>query len=124
MDRYILKLSNVQLHGFSDASEQAYGPVVYLCIVTSEKIIISILSSKTKVAPIKQLSIPRLELQAALLLTRLLISIRNAVLSELPFQCWTDSGIVLTWLRQHASNWKTFIANRISEMQTSLPEHV
>ncbi|XP_070518846.1 uncharacterized protein [Cardiocondyla obscurior] len=114
----------IQLHGFSDASEQAYGAVIYLRVITKEgRIIVSLLASKTRVAPIKQLSIPRLELQAAILLARLTVATRRArTLAQVPVQCWCDSSIVLAWLRQHPSKWKQFIANRVSEIQTLLPD--
>ncbi|XP_070519420.1 uncharacterized protein [Cardiocondyla obscurior] len=114
----------VQLHGFSDASEQAYGAVIYLRLTNKEgRIIVSLLASKTRVAPIKQLSIPRLELQAAVLLARLAVATRRArALAQVPVQCWCDSSIVLACLRQHPSKWKQFIANRVSEIQTLLPD--
>ena len=52
----------VDLHGFSDASECAYAGVVYLRMIDSDgRIHISIVTSKTKVAPIKRLTIPRLD---------------------------------------------------------------
>ena len=64
---------STQLHGFSDASEEAYAGVVYLRIEYSTKRVhTSLVISKTKVYPIKRLSIPRLELCGAQTLTRLL----------------------------------------------------
>lgn len=70
---------DIQLHGFSDASEVAYSAVLYLRVTRgSGEVIVNLLISKTKVAPIQQLSLPRLELQAAVLLARLIGSIREA----------------------------------------------
>ena len=68
-------------------------------------------------APFKPVLIPRLELQATLLLARLITSIRNVrLLSHIQYQCWNDASIVLTWLSQHASRCKTFVANRVAEV--------
>ena len=77
---YFLKdvqVVSTQLHGFSDASESAYAGVVYLRMVDSHgKVHISLVASKTKVAPLKRLTIPRLELCGAQLLTKLLDHVR------------------------------------------------
>ncbi|XP_051167305.1 uncharacterized protein LOC127285366 [Leptopilina boulardi] len=100
----------VQIHGFADASEVAYGAVLYLRVtLSSHEVITQIITSKTKVAPVKQISIPRLELQAATLLSRLITSVRQSEpFSNLSIQCWTDSTIVLSWLNKHASHWHTY----------------
>ena len=73
----------IQLHGFSDASKRAYGAVVYIRSVYEDgHIDVRLISSKTKVAPIKQQSIPRLELLGATILVRLVNTVkhRNRVL--------------------------------------------
>lgn len=70
---------SVELHGFSDAPIQAYSAVVYLRFVDDSGLThVSLIASKTRVAPIKQKSLPRLELCGALLLARLLKRIENA----------------------------------------------
>lgn len=69
------------------------------------------------------MSIPRLELTAAVLLARLMHSIRTMLrLFSLPCHGWTDSTVTLAWLRQHPSTWRTFIAHRVSKIQTLLPD--
>ena len=73
-------LVSKQLHGFSDASEDAYSAVIYLQMIDSLRDIhISLVTSKTKVSPIKRQSIPRLELCGALLLARLLNHTREVL---------------------------------------------
>lgn len=67
-----------QLHGFSDASTLAYGGAVYIrTFYADTDVVVSLVSSKTKVAPMKKLTIPRLELCGALLLSQLLDSVAN-----------------------------------------------
>ncbi|XP_011858701.1 PREDICTED: uncharacterized protein LOC105556228 [Vollenhovia emeryi] len=112
-----------EIHGFADASSVAYAAVVYLKTVSkSGKITISLLTAKSKVAPVKPLSIPRLELSAAVLLSRLICFVQCSLRVEISrCVCWTDSTIVLAWLKQHPSQWKTFVANRVSEVQTNVP---
>ena len=74
------KIISTQLHGFSDASELAYAGAVYLRMCDSEgNVHGSLVTSKTKVAPIKRLTIPRLELCGAHLLAQLLHHVREAL---------------------------------------------
>ena len=114
-----------QLHRFSDASNDAYGAAVYLRTVDNAgNVQISLIMSKTKVAPLKPVSVHRLELQAALLLAQLVVALRDVrAFADLPVQCWTDSSITLAWLRKHASTWKLFVCNRVAENQELLPTH-
>ncbi|KAF8768404.1 hypothetical protein HNY73_021227 [Argiope bruennichi] len=86
--------SDIQLHGFCDASTKAFAAVVYL---KSRQNQVSLVSAKTRVAPIKQLTIPRLELCGALLLAELITAIEKALSFPIKERyLWTDSTIVLT----------------------------
>lgn len=99
---------SIELHGFSDASSRAYAAVVYLRVLNSmDQFNVSLLISKTKVAPIKTISIPRLELCAAVLLAKLVRFVQTSLnISAAPVYCWSDSTITLSWMRQHPSCWK------------------
>lgn len=106
--------SEIELHGFCDASEMAYAAAIY---VKSKNINnetkITLLVAKTKVAPIKKLTIPRLELCGALLLARLAKKVINAMqINYQKIYMWSDSKIVLAWLNGNPKRWKTFVANQ------------
>ena len=90
-------IASMQLHGFSDASQQAYAGVVYLRITDSEgDVYVYLVSSKTKVAPIKRLTIPRLELCGAHVLAQLLHHVKEVFGIPLSMvHAWTDSTIVV-----------------------------
>ena len=83
---------------------------------------VSILSSKTRVAPIKPLTIPRLELCGALLTSRLLkASAEDLQVDSSHMFAWTDSSIVLSWLRSSVSRLKVYVANGVPEITESVP---
>ena len=89
-----------ELHGFCDASEQAYTAVIYLCMMDLDGgIQVSFVTSKTKVAPIKRLTIPYLELCGVYLLAQLLLHVQQFFnLLLIQKYAWTDRTIVLSWL--------------------------
>ncbi|XP_054718508.1 uncharacterized protein LOC129227912 [Uloborus diversus] len=109
-----------EIHAFSDASQRAYGAVIYLrCADTSGNFTTRLLCSKSRICPLKMLTIPRLELCGALLLARLVNKI--SLILELPISktfCWTDSSIVLWWINTPVTNLKTYVANRVAEIVT------
>lgn len=107
---------NVQLHHFSDASEYGYGAVSYLRIVDDKGIIsCSFVLGKSRVTPLKVVSIPRLELTAAVVAVKLNCLIRNEI--EYPIHdtiYWTDSTVVLQYIRNESRRFQTFVANRVA----------
>ena len=111
------------LLGFSDASEDAYAAVVYLRMVDSKgRAHVTLVTSKTKVAPIKRLSIPRLELCGALLLSKLLDHTRNVFgMSVNNVDAWTDSTVVLSWLSGNPRRFKTYVGNRVAQIVNRIP---
>ena len=112
-----------QLHGFCDASESAYAGVAYLRTTDSKgEVHISLVASKTRVAPIKRLTIPRLELCGAHLLATLLEHVRLTL--NIPVDdvhAWTDSTIVINWLDGNPRRFRTYVGNRISFILDRLP---
>ncbi|XP_033314650.1 uncharacterized protein LOC117213411 [Bombus bifarius] len=111
--------SGNELHGFCDASERAYGACVYLRIITPDgHVWTRLLTAKSKVAPLKSQTIPRLELSGALLLASLATTVLQALPSNISRTVyWTDSTIVLHWINTSPHTLKTFVANRVTEMQ-------
>lgn len=111
-----------ELHGFSDASQLAYAACIYSRVQQNDgRFMVTLLAAKTKVAPIKQQCIPRLELNGAVLLTRLINECLQSIHStNVEVFAWTDSTVVLAWIKRHANVWPTFIANRVSEIQAAM----
>lgn len=114
-----------ELHGYCDSSEQAYGAVIYLRSVGNDgSIQTRFLCAKARVTPIKKISLPRLELCSAVLLADLAKFVLDTYLNKISFQTvnlWSDSTVVLSWLRSHSSRWTTFVANRVSHIQDLFP---
>ena len=108
-----------ELHVFTDASEIAFGAVAYLRLVRSDGApSTAFVMSRSRLAPLKQLTIVRLELQGAVLGARLAAFVRKELDYPLKRVCyWTDSKVVLQFLRNESRRFHTFVANRISEIQ-------
>ena len=106
------------IHSFSDASEVAYAGVVYLRIADcNDSVSTSLVIATTKVAPIKCITVPRLEICGAVLVDRLLHDVAKVL--EIPGEniyAWTDSIVVLSWLHGNSRQFKTFVGNRVSEI--------
>ncbi|XP_037906155.1 uncharacterized protein LOC119648467 [Hermetia illucens] len=109
----------IQLHVFSDASGKAYGAAVYLRVIQSDGVrTVRLLCTKSKVAPLKRVTLPRLELCAARLAAELVHRLKRDI--EGPdYNCfyWTDSEIVLNWINAEASSFYKFVANRVAAIQ-------
>ncbi|KAF2883579.1 hypothetical protein ILUMI_22597 [Ignelater luminosus] len=114
---------DIQLHGFCDASSRAFGCVLYIRTTDAYGVHYSkILCAKSRVAPLKTVTLPRLELCGAVLLARLFKKVYDSL--KLPFSkiyLWSDSFIALFWIHSEPSAYKTFVANRIAEIQNLTP---
>ena len=96
----------LEIHGFVDASNFAYGAVIYLRLIQTQNVLVTMQMDKTRVAPLATLSIPRLKLCAALLLDRLFHTfIESIPLKVESIHLWSDSADVLFWLKDHPSRW-------------------
>ncbi|XP_018403196.1 PREDICTED: uncharacterized protein LOC108780100 [Cyphomyrmex costatus] len=109
----------VQVHGFCDASERAFGAYIYIRTQFGcNEYHSELLCSKSRVAPLKAVSLPRLELSAALLLARLIAKVRESLdISNCQTYLWSDSTIALNWITSSSRRWSVFVANRVGEIQ-------
>ena len=113
-------VKSVQIHAFGDASEISYGSSVYLRLEYESDSYSVLLASKTRVAPQKKQTIPRLELLACLLTAKLSQSVKNALDSVIKIDStiyWSDSMVALAWIRNTAGEFKQFIQNRVSQIR-------
>lgn len=114
----------VRLIAFADASERAYGAVVYAHIVCGSEIKVQLVCSKSKVSPVKPLSIARLELCAAELMSKLLRRVHDTYNPRYNIEqvyAFTDSKVVLCWLNASPHRWQTFVANRVVRALENIP---
>ncbi|CAI6360469.1 unnamed protein product [Macrosiphum euphorbiae] len=125
--RFVLTTSesHVELCGFCDASERGYAAVAYLRITSlSGLVTVHLLGSKTKTAPMKTSTIPRLELCAAVLLARWLTRLLTVFGDRLRVDgifAWSDSQIVLSWLINPHTCFKVFVSNRVHLVRQLVP---
>ncbi|GFY19294.1 uncharacterized protein TNCV_4126811 [Trichonephila clavipes] len=99
--RLVIGKGRIIIHGLADASTAAYGAVLYAQSISEEDVSTRLLCCKSRVAPVKPITIPRLELCACVLLSQLLEKVLHSL--TLPIQqimLWTDSNIVLAWIQR------------------------
>ncbi|KAJ8045018.1 hypothetical protein HOLleu_07935 [Holothuria leucospilota] len=123
VDRCLCPYSDqkMEIHTFVDASSEAYGAITYVKSMNNDEAssTIRLVAAKTRVAPLKSTSIPRLELMAAVLGLRLTESVVKTLgfnMRDVTF--WSDSSNVLWWIRGRSRNFKPFVANRVGVIQT------
>ena len=117
--QYFTATTKPVLHVFADASIKAYGAVAYLCDAENS----SFMMARTRVAPLKTQTLPRLELMAATIAKRLAKFIQSSL--TVPYEClsvqlWSDSQIVLHWLNSQ-KKLKPFVASRVQEITEEFP---
>ena len=107
-----------ELHAFGDASPKSYGACVYLvAFLPGGTKSSSLVMAKARQAPLKgKLTIPRLELMAALLCARLVKYVKSSLKLECEFTCYSDSRISLAWIQGDVSRWKQWVANRVRDI--------
>lgn len=118
----------ISLLGFADASEAAYGGVVYIHVYFPrlDKTVVNLVCAKSRVAPSKTLvTVARLELCANLVLAKLMrVVIDTYSLPACSVYAFTDSKVALAWIHATPSRWQTFVANRVSQIQKKLDPSV
>ncbi|XP_059184653.1 uncharacterized protein LOC131967729 [Centropristis striata] len=110
-----------QLHHFSDASQVGYGTVSYLRLEKDHRVNVAFLFGKARVAPLKQTTIPRLELTAAVLAVRVDKVLHKELQLKLEKSVfWTDSTTVLKYISNETKRFHTFVANRVSVIREAV----
>ncbi|XP_065675822.1 uncharacterized protein LOC136092029 [Hydra vulgaris] len=119
-NHYPNQVVDLSLHGFSDASNSAYGCCIYLlCSFNDKHVSCSLITAKSRIAQIKNTSIPRLELKAALLLAETMSAVKKELYPVLKFKqilCWCDSTIVLHWINNTDKVMQPFFQERIKKI--------
>jgi len=108
----------IELHGFCDASQIAFGACIYLRQFTGAGTWgVHLLCAKSRVAPTKTLTTPRLELSGALLLSEIMCRVSKAINISLEnINCCCDSTVVLAWINGVPAQWKTYVGNRVTQI--------
>ncbi|XP_052855621.1 uncharacterized protein LOC128264250 [Drosophila gunungcola] len=109
--------ASVEMNGFCDASTANYGACSYLRSEAKGNAEAHLLCAKSRVAPLKALTIPILELSTACLLAELIVNVKETIDFDCTFHCWSDSSIVLAWIRQPPREFNVFVSNRIAKIQ-------
>ena len=113
-----------RLQGFCDASTAAYAAVVYVVEEDEGCTYSHFVVSKTRVSPLKPITVPRLELLSALCLARLMSNVTEGLSERLNLEeprCFTDSQVALFWIRGIGKDWKPFVQNRVDEIRRLTP---
>ena len=128
-DRWVscTKISRVEIHGFCDASKHAYGGCVYVKAISEDNSVsCSLISAKSRVAPAKSTTIPKLELMGANLLSNLVERVHHEVSSFVEVDdcfCWTDSMVVLHWICDTHKSHQAFVKKRVNSIRAVCPPH-
>jgi len=105
------------LHVFSDASRVSYATIAYLRCENEKKVKVQLLQAKSRVAPLRKITIPRLELLACVIGARLAYFVKKNLGIEIEKEYyWTDSSTVLSWVKKKEP-WGAFVNNRVKEIR-------
>jgi len=117
---------NVELHAFADASLEMYCAAVYLVFNRDGKQVSNLLCAKSRLAPKRQANtVPRLELLAALITSRLVHKVSSLLSNQVKFsvRCFSDSQVVLHWIKSESANKQSLIQRKVDEIKSLYPPH-
>lgn len=111
-------ITSCSVHTFCDASKLAYAAAVFLRLKYNSYVHVQLIQAKSRVSPLKEMTIPRLELLAATIGARLTASLRKEFEElDTDFFFWSDSTTVITWI-QREDHWGVFVWNRVQEIKS------
>jgi hypothetical protein len=114
------RIVKTELHHFADASTKGYCAVSYIRLINDcNQISCRMLMGKSRVAPSKVQTIPRLELQAAVLATETARLLKKELNIQAEEHLWTDSSIVLSYIQSEAKRFKTYVSNRVQKINSN-----
>ena len=113
------QVQTVELHHFSDASTTGYGQCSYIRLINEQgRIHCALLMGKARVTPLKPVTVPRLELVAALLSVKISVLLQKELEYEnIKDYFWTDSSIVLSYISNESRRFHVFVANRVQQIR-------
>lgn len=127
LPRWAVQGDELQIHAFGDASQDAYGGIVFVrSVVNSQCVQVQLLMAKSRVSPLfneqnvkkkgKKMTIPRAELMGCLVAARLAETVKEAMdFADVPTYYWSDSTTALAWIRRD-EDWGTFVGNRVRQI--------
>ncbi|XP_047674812.1 uncharacterized protein LOC125145551 [Tachysurus fulvidraco] len=112
------RVQRIELHHFSDASSHGYGQCTYIRLLSEDKVHCSLVIGKARVAPTKVVTIPRLELTAAVVSSAVSSMLREELELKIDQEYfWTDSKVVLGYINNDARRFHVFVANRVQRIR-------
>ncbi|GFX28366.1 pro-Pol polyprotein [Trichonephila clavipes] len=123
LGKYTIQLVEIQVKSnpyLFRCQSKAYGAAAFLRVKHKDRVSVDLVTSKSRVAPLKRLSLPRLELMGALLAARLAKEVKKILDQKCSTRAffWTDSQVTLHWIKGPSHRWKPFVANRVREIQS------
>ncbi|GFT50469.1 uncharacterized protein TNCV_550911 [Trichonephila clavipes] len=109
----------IEINILYDASNLAYGAAVYVKVKKKHnEVLVNLITSKTRVAPLKAFTLPRLEILGALVAARLSSRVQEIIRKKKECQLfhWTESKIVLFWIKGSSKRWKQFVDYSVQEI--------
>ncbi|XP_054708530.1 uncharacterized protein LOC129218319 [Uloborus diversus] len=108
---------SISLYTFCDASKLSFATVIFLRSESKDQVSVQLVLAKSRIAPLKTMSIPRLELMACTIGVRLTDTVKKALsIQDIEKYYWTDSTSVLYWIT-HDDTWTVFVKNRVKEIR-------
>ena len=120
----------VQLHGFADSSDIAYCAVIYARVMCSHGESCNLWTARSRLVPTKDCSMPQLEPLSCLLLSELMVIVKNAVEGEVKIYwwgrvyCWSDSQVALWWVKSENKLWETWVQRRVEKIRKNVGKDV